>query len=202
MGCLAAFVILWWTTQGGGALLLDQNAVLGGSLAAWFGVQFGRASLKRLRERAAVGRADDPGRPGDGEFVVARGVLQTTTPMTTPFSGQAAVAYGYKVWRREKEDGTKKQSWRNHVLVGRGSCTLFTRQGSYAISRASSWIFARFLQDVQPEVLKAGIARPGFDWDMPLDGPLRRDRMRQSDPPPLEDLLFHEWWSRPTSRWC
>ena len=96
VGCLAAFVMFWWTTQSGGALLLDQNAMLGGSLAAWFGVQFGRASLKRLRERAAVGRADDPGRPGDGEFVAARGVLQTTRPMTTPFTGQAAVAYGYK----------------------------------------------------------------------------------------------------------
>ena len=34
LGCLAVFVSLSWTTQGGGVSLLDQNAVLGGSLAA------------------------------------------------------------------------------------------------------------------------------------------------------------------------
>jgi hypothetical protein len=57
--------------------------------------------------------------------------------------------------------------------------------------------FAAFMRGVEPVVGKAGIARPGFDWDAPLDGPLRRDKLRQTDPPPLSELTLHEWVIEP-----
>ncbi len=208
--CIAAFVALWvwsgtvghWSDVGG--------PLVGGALAAWFGVQFGRAAFKRLRERAAVGRADDVGRPGDGAFVVVRGTLQAMAPLTTPFTGQAAVAYGYKAWRRERSGPSQKNTWEIAYWWGEGStpCSLLTRQGTFEVrsrlelelwsslvenTAAAQAHFAAFMRGVSPEVGKAGIARPGFDWDAPLDGPLRRDKLRQADPPPLAELTLHEW---------
>ena len=209
-GCVAAFVALWlWS--GTQARWLDvEGPIAGGAGAAWFGVQFGRAAFKRWRERAAVGRADEGGRPGDGAFAVVRGTLQAVAPMTTPFTGQPAVAYGYKAWRREKSEPSQKSTWEVAYWWGEGStpCALLTRHGSLDVrsrmelEQWSSFVentataqahFAAFMRGVSPEVGKAGIARPGFEWDAPLDGTLRRDKLRQPDPPPLSALTLHEW---------
>ncbi len=130
-------------------------------------------------------------------------------PLTTPFTGQAAVAYGYKAWRRETKPGSKN-SFDIAYWWGEGStpCSLLTRAGSFEIrsrlelelwsalvenTAAAQAHFAAFMRGVEPVVGKAGIARPGFDWDAPLDGPLRRDKLRQADPPPLGELTLHEW---------
>lgn len=207
--CAAAFIALWLWRGADASWLEVEGPVVGGSIAAWFGVQFGRASFKRLRERLAVGRADDGGRPRDGQFVVARGILQCVSPLVTPFSGVAAVAYGYRAWRRERQPGSK-----NSVDIaywwGEGStpCSLLTTRGTFEVRsrlEIESWSsiventatarahFDAFMPGVAPVVGKAGIARPGFDWDAPLDGALRRDKLRQSDPPPLPELTLHEW---------
>lgn len=207
--CVAVYVALWrWS--GTQARWLDvEGPIVAGAIAAWFGVQFGRAAVKRLRERAAVGRADEGGRPGDGEFAVVRGTLQTMTPMTTPFTAQPAVAYGYRAWRREREPGSKS-SFDIAYWWGEGStpCSLLTPQGSFDVRsrlEIEAWSafventatarahFDAFMRGVAPVVGKAGIARPGFDWDTPLDAALRRDKLRQSDPPPLSELTLHEW---------
>jgi hypothetical protein len=214
IGLLAACVVVFAGIRvyagGHGHPVDDAGAMLSGAIALWFGVQFGRASVKRLREWRAVGRADEVGRPQDGEFVVARGTLQCAAPLTTPFSGVPAAAYAYKAWRREKSGASTKNTWEIAYWWGEGSapCTLFTRSGSLEV-RSRLWLeawsarvdnterarshFAAFLQGVQPTVQKAGIVVPGFEWDGPLDGPLRRDKMRQVDPPPVEALELHEW---------
>ena len=208
-GCMVAFVVFTrWARPD--AIWLDvEPTIMGGVLASWFGIQFGRAAAKRLRERAAVGRADDVERPRDGEYVVARGVLKTTMPLTTPFSGRSAVAYVYKAWRRERSGPSQKNTWEIAHWWGEGSapCTLVTARASLEVRsrlELDAWHsaienddtarsnFAAYMQGVTPVVGKAGIARPGFEWDLPLDGVLRRDRLRQPDPPPLGDLTLHE----------
>jgi hypothetical protein len=208
--CIAAFVALWLWSPQRVDVVAAEAPILGGAIAAWFGVQFGRASVKRLRERRAVGRADDVGRPRDGEFVVARGTLSCAAPLATPFSGKAAAAYGYKAWRREKSGPSQKNTWEIAYWWGEGSapCSLLTRHGSFEVrsrlelelwsslvenTAAAQAHFAAFMRSVNPDVGTAGIARPGFDWDAPLDGPLRRDKLRQADPPPLGELTLHEW---------
>lgn len=210
VACLTAFVALaWWGRPGAHWLEVDAS-IVGGAVATWFGVQFGRAALKRLRERAAVGGPDDRGRPGDGAFVVLAGVLQTMTPLRTPFTGVEAVAYGYKAWRRERWGKSEKNTVEVAYWWGEGSapCTLLTRAGSFAVRsrlELDLWSamventvvaqdhFAAFMQSATPEVGPVAIARLGFDWDTPLDGLVRRDRQRQVDSPSLSALTLHEW---------
>ena len=209
-GCVAVFTAFAWWSQPSAHWLEVGGTILGGAIAAWFAVQFGRAAWKRLRERVAVGRADEVVRPQDGARVVVRGVLTSTSPLTTPFSGRPAVAYGYKAWRREQTGPSRKTTSEVAYWWGEGStpCTLLTPHGALEVrSRLeldlwSSLVdntpearagFDRFLAGVRPDVTKAGIVRPGFAWDTPLDGTLRRDRVRQPDPPPLADLFLHEW---------
>jgi hypothetical protein len=210
VACLAAFITLAWWARPGASWLEVQGAVLGGAVMMWVGVQFGRAALKRLRERVAVGGPDATGRPEDGAFVVLAGVLQTMTPLRTPFTGVEAVAYGYKAWRRERWGRSEKNTREVAYWWGEGSapCTLLTPAGSFAVrSRleldlwsamventvAAQDHFAAFMRDATPEVGPVAIARPGFDWDTPLDGLVRRDKQRQVDSPSFGALKLHEW---------
>lgn len=206
--CQTAMVVAWAFSSPTGTPLDIAGGLIAGAFTTWLGVQFARASTKRWRERAAVGRADEIGRPRDGEFVVARGILHTTTPLLTPFSRRPAVAYAYKAWRRERR-GPGRNTQEVVYWWGEGSapCSLLTRQGTLEV-RSRLWLemwsaqventpaaqaaFDTFMRGTQPDVMTAGVLHTGFDWNAPLDGLLRRDRTRE-DPPPLSELTLTEW---------
>ncbi|WP_239490736.1 hypothetical protein [Luteitalea sp. TBR-22] len=212
-GCLTALGALWFWKGPEDSTIPEEGALLGGTIALWFAVMFGRAAVKRLRERAAVGRADDVDRPVDGEFVVARGTLQCAAPLVSPFTGVPVAAYNYKAWRREVRGPGTKTSVEIAYWWGEGSapCSLMTRRGTLEL-RSRPWLdfwsagvpntdesrghFSRFMHGVQAEPQQGGIVVPGFEWDAGLDGPLRRDKAKTTHVP-LEELQFTEWTLSP-----
>lgn len=56
------------------------------------------------------------------------------TPMTTPFTGQPAVAYGYRAWRHERQR-RGENSFDIAQWWGEGStpCSLLTARGSFEV---------------------------------------------------------------------
>ncbi len=118
------------------------------------------------------------------------------------------MAYTYRAWRKESRE-MDDSSWEIAYWWGEGSvpCTLLTRHGSLRLltrptidtrahevrnTEQAREAFAHFLRGQPTTVVTSGLMLPGFDWNAPLDVPLRRDKIRSDPPPALKVLTFEE----------
>jgi hypothetical protein len=103
------------------------SAVAGLFVVAAVGYALGIGTAYRERKTLLDAMTGTP--PEDGRWVAVSGTIQTTHPLTAPISGQAAVAYEYKISR---EEGTGKGHAEVVYCEGKALApsTISTRQGT------------------------------------------------------------------------
>jgi hypothetical protein len=161
------------------------------------------------RERKMLLEAMTGTPPADGQWAGVSGTIQSTTPLTAPFSGERVVAYEYKIARDERVGKSTSE-----VIYYDGKAlapsTIATRQGSVlllavpaftdiaaepllasaAFDRATAYI--RQTTFTTHETSKSRRTRVEEEWTDD-DGQYRNDRRRHDGEIDLTDgFRFHE----------